>query len=134
MDRFEHTVDVRYSDLDTYGHVNNAVYGTYCEEARIAYIAEVLGITETGEFPAVVASLDIDFRSSVTEPSSVDVRVWVPKLGDSSLTMAYELEQNGRVVAEAETTVVAIDPATRETRPIPGEWREAVAEYEALED
>jgi len=134
MDRFEYTVDVRYNDLDTYGHVNNAVYGTYCEEARIAYIAEVLGITEIGEFPAVVASLNIDFRSSVTQPTSVDVRVWVPELGNSSLTMAYELEQDGRVVAEAETTIVAIDPATRETRALPEEWREAVVEYEDLDD
>jgi acyl-CoA thioester hydrolase len=134
MDRFEYTVDVRYSDLDTYGHVNNATYGTYCEEARVAYIAEVLGITEVDEFPAVVASLDIDFRSSVTEPTSVDVRVWVSNLGTSSLTMAYELEQGGRTVAEAETTVVAIDPATRETRALPEEWREAVAEYEGLDD
>jgi acyl-CoA thioester hydrolase len=134
MDRLEHTVDVRYNDLDTYGHVNNVVYGTYCEEARIAYVAEVLGITEIGEFPAVVASLNIDFRSSVTEPTSVDVRVWVPELGTSSFTMAYELVQGGRVVAEAETTNVAIDPATGETRALPDEWREAIVEYEGLDD
>ena len=134
MDRFEYTVDVRYTDLDTFGHVNNVVYGTYCEEARVAYIAEVLGIDEIDEFSAVVASLEIDFRASVTEPTSVDVRVWVTRLGDSSMTMAYELEQDGRVVAEAETTIVAIDPATRETRSIPEEWREAVVEYEGLDD
>ncbi|MEF8853278.1 MAG: thioesterase family protein [Haloarculaceae archaeon] len=133
MDRFEHAVNVRYNDLDTFGHVNNAIYATYCEEARVAYVAEVLGITDVDEFPAVVASLDVDFRSSVTEPTSVDVRVWVPRLGTKSMTMAYELEQDGRLVAEAETTIVAVDPATRETRPLPGEWREAVAEYEGLD-
>jgi acyl-CoA thioester hydrolase len=130
MDRFEHTVDVRYNDLDTFGHVNNAVYGTYCEEARVAYINEVLGIEDIDQFPAVVASLEIDFRSSVTEPTSVDVRVWVTRLGNSSMTMAYELEHDGRLVAEAETTIVAIDPATRETRPLPEEWREAVVAHD----
>ena len=115
MDRFEHTVEVRYSDLDTYGHVNNAVYGTYCEEARVAYIEEVLGIADVDDFPAVVASLAIDFRSPVTEPTSVDVTVWTANLGESSLTMDYELRQGDRLVAEAETTIVAIDPETRET-------------------
>jgi acyl-CoA thioester hydrolase len=132
MDRFEHTVEVRYSDLDTYGHVNNAVYGTYCEEARVAYIEEVLGIADVDDFPAVVASLAIDFRSPVTEPTSVDVTVWTANLGESSLTMDYELRQGDRLVAEAETTIVAIDPETRETRPIPDPWREAVADHEGL--
>ena len=130
MDRFEHAVDVRYNDLDTFGHVNNAIYATYCEEARVAYIAEVLGIENIDEFPAVVASLNVDFRSSVTEPTSVDVRVWVSRLGDSSMTMHYEIEQDGRLAAEAETTIVAIDPATRETRSLPDEWRDAVAAFE----
>lgn len=133
MDRFEHTVDVRYSDLDTFGHVNNALYATYCEEARVAYVAEVLGVTDVDEFPAVVASLQVDFRSSVTEPTGVDVRVWVSRLGTESMTMAYELEQAGLLVAEAETTIVAVDPATRETRPLPDEWREAVTAYEELD-
>ena len=132
MDRFEHTVEVRYSDLDTYGHVNNAVYGTYCEEARVAYIEEVLGIADVDDFPAVVASLAIDFRSSVTEPTSLDVTVWTANLGESSLTMDYELRQGDRLVAEVETTIVAIDPETRETRPIPDPWREAVADHEGL--
>jgi acyl-CoA thioester hydrolase len=133
MDRFAHEVPVRYSDLDTYGHVNNAVYGTYCEEARVAYVGEVLGIESVDEFPAVVASLSIDFRASVTEPTSVDVRVWVSRLGESSLTMEYELEQDGRLAAEAETTIVAVDPASGETRPIPDRWRDRIAEYEDLD-
>jgi len=133
MDRFEHEVTVRYSDLDTYGHVNNAVYGTYCEEARVAYVADVLGVESVDEFPAVVASLSIDFRASVTEPTTVDVRVWTSRLGESSLTLQYELEQDGELVAEAETTVVAIDPASRGTRPLPAEWRERVASYDDVD-
>lgn len=133
MERFEQEVAVRYSDLDTYGHVNNAVYGTYCEEARVGYINEVFGVESIDEFPAVVASLSIDFRAPIREPTSVTVAVWVSRLGDSSMTMEYELRQSGQVVAEAETTLVTIDPATGETRPLPDEWRERVAEYEGLD-
>ncbi|MFC7195480.1 acyl-CoA thioesterase [Halosimplex aquaticum] len=48
---FEHEVDVRYRDLDTFGHVNNVVYGTYCEQARVAYIEEVLGSTTSTSSP-----------------------------------------------------------------------------------
>jgi len=133
MNRFEQEVEVRYNDLDTYGHVNNAVYGTYVEQARVGYVVEVLGVESVDEFPAVVASLSIDFRDSVRTPTSVTVRVWVSRLGDSSMTMNYEVEHGGRLVAEAETTLVAVDPATGETRPIPEQWRERIAEYEGLD-
>ncbi|MFC7142580.1 acyl-CoA thioesterase [Halosimplex aquaticum] len=131
---FEHEVDVRYRDLDTFGHVNNVVYGTYCEQARVAYIEEVLGLDDINEFSAVVVSLNIDFRSSVTELSTVDVGVAVTRLGESSFTTAYELRQDGELVAEAETTQVFVDPETRESRPIPPELRERIAEFEDLDD
>lgn len=131
---FEHEVSVRYRDLDTYGHVNNVVYGTYCEEARVAYVEEVLGLEEIDEFTAVVASLELDFRSSVTELTTVDVWTSVVRMGESSFTMAYELRQSGELVAEAETTLVFVDPETRESRPIPEEWRERVREFEGLDE
>jgi acyl-CoA thioester hydrolase len=92
----------------------------------------VLGIDDVDEFPAVLAGLEIDFRSSVTETTAVDVAVSVVRLGDTSFTMAYELRQDGDLVAEAETTQVFVDPETRESRPIPAEIRERVAEFEEL--
>ncbi|WP_436924060.1 acyl-CoA thioesterase [Halosimplex amylolyticum] len=130
---FEHEVDVRYRDFDTFGHVNNVVYGTYCEQARVAYIEEVLGVDDIDEFSAVVVSLNVDFRSSVTEPSTVDVGIEVTSLGESSFTMAYELRQDGALVAEAETTQVFVDPETRESRPIPPELRERIHDFEDLD-
>jgi acyl-CoA thioester hydrolase len=132
-DAFEHTVPVRYRDLDTYGHVNNVVYGTYCEEARVAYLREVLPIDDADDLSMVVVSLSIDFRASVTEMTNVDVAVAVARMGDSSFTMEYEVSQDDRVVAEAETTQAYIDPEVRETRPLPDEWRERVAEFEGLD-
>jgi acyl-CoA thioester hydrolase len=131
---FEHEVPVRYRDLDTYGHVNNVVYGTYCEEARVAYVEEVLALDEIDEFTAVVASLELDFRSSVTELTTVDVGVSVARMGESSFAMVYELRQDGELVAQAETTQVFVDPETRESRPVPDAWRERVREFEGLDD
>jgi len=130
---FEHEVDVRYRDLDTFGHVNNVVYGTYCEQARVAYVEAVLGLDDIDEFTAVVVSLNVEFKASVTELSTVDVGVAVARVGESSFTMTYELRQDGDLVAEAETTQVYVDPATRETRALPEEWRAAIADHEGLD-
>ena len=130
---FTHEVAVRYRDLDSYGHVNNVVYGTYCEEARVAYLREVLDVDDPDDLSMVVAALEIDFRSSVSELTTVDVDVAVTRLGESSFTTAYELAQDGAVVAEAETTQVYVDPVTRETRSLPESWRERLAEFEGIE-
>lgn len=130
---FEHDVRVRYRDLDAFGHVNNVVYGTYCEEARVAYVREVLGVEEIGEFPAVVASLELEFQRSVSELADVTVGVRVPRLGESSLPFEYELIDESGTVARGETVQVIVDPETRETRSIPEEWRERIAAFEGFE-
>lgn len=130
---FEHDVAVRYRDLDTFGHVNNVVYGTYCEEARVAYIDEVLGISDIDEFNAVLASLELDFRRSVTELTDVTVGVRVPRLGDSSFPFEYEIAADGETVATGQSVQVVVDRESRESRPIPDQWRERIAEFEGID-
>lgn len=85
---FETTARIRYADLDTYGHVNNAVYATLLEEARIEYFddvvevgAEVSGLE--GATGTVVASLELAFERSIQRTGEVTVTVAVPELGES---------------------------------------------------
>jgi len=130
---FRHDVRVRYRDLDTFGHVNNVVYGTYCEQARVAYIEEVLDLDDLNEFTAVLATLELDFHTSVTELTDVTVGVRIPRLGETSFPFEYELAVDGELVAEGESVQVVVDPATREKRSIPEAWRERVATHEGIE-
>ncbi|SFR99230.1 acyl-CoA thioester hydrolase [Halomicrobium zhouii] len=142
---FETTVAVRYSDVDTYGHVNNATYATYLEEARIDYLEEVLGdearslAAESAEgdgggaaVGVVVASLDIQYRHSVGLVDSVSVGVRVPRLGDASFPIEYEIRSDGDVAAEGTTTMVAYDREAGKSRPLPDSWRERIASFEGL--
>ncbi len=131
MDEFsyEQEVQVRFQDLDAVGHVNNAVYATYLEEARIGYLKEVFEV-DTQELGAVIAHLEIDYRQPVTDDTYVTVAVRTLEPGNSSVPMEYEIRTDGEVVATAETVMVAIDYETGETRRLPDEWRERLAEYE----
>ena len=131
MDEFsyEQEVQVRFQDLDAVGHVNNAVYATYLEEARIGYLKEVFEV-DTQELGAVIAHLEIDYRQPVTDDTHVTVAVRTLEPGNSSVPMEYEIRTDGEVVATAETVMVAIDYETGETRRLPDEWRERLAEYE----
>lgn len=135
---FTTTVDVRYNDLDTYGHVNNAIYGTYIEEARVDYLETVLGgeiadITGEGEETGmVVANLQLDFEQPIRLADEVTVGVRVPRLGEKSFPFEYEIRSQGGVAATGETTMVAYDRGTEGSVPIPDSWRESITEFEGL--
>jgi len=137
---FEYTteVEVRYTDIDTYGHVNNATYATYFEEARIDYLEDVvdsddalLSGSESGT-GIVIANLEIDFVQPVHIGDTVVVAVRVPRLGEKSFPFEYEVRTDDGVAATGETTVVTYDRDTESSRPIPEEWRDAITQFEGV--
>lgn len=131
-DAFSVEVPVRYRDLDPMGHVNNGVYASYLEEARIAYIESVL---ERGDetFTSVIANLEITYRQSIELGDDPTISLAVTELGTTSCTMAHEFRVDGEVVATAETTIVHVDPEEQKPTPIPEPIRERIREYEGLE-
>lgn len=120
----ETTVPVRYRDLDPQGHVNNAVFATYVETARVDFLRAVLD-APGDDPPVVVASLSLDFERRVTlDDGRVVVTTRVPTLGRTSVTTEHELRAGGEVVARAEATLVHLTDG--EPTPLPAEWRSAL--------
>ncbi|SDQ36058.1 acyl-CoA thioester hydrolase [Halopelagius longus] len=126
-------VDVRFQDLDAVGHVNNAVYATYCEQARVDFFEDVIGLRST-DLNIVLASLQLQYRKPIEGTGTVSVELDVPEVGNSSFTMAYELTYEGEVVATGESVQVVVDPETRESVRVPDSWREAVGAEAGSED
>lgn len=124
-------VDLRFQDLDAAGHLNNAVYVTVIEEARVAYLEDVLDLS-LAEMSIVVAGLDVDYQQPVTDPTSITVETRVSDLGTTSFEMTYTLSHDESVVATATTTQVTIDPGTREPTALPDTWRDGLTDYEDL--
>ena len=129
---YETQLDVRFRDHDLLGHVNNAVYATYCEEARVRYYRDVLDVS-VGDVSTVLAHFEIDYARAVEDVPSVTVAAGVTGVGESSFEMAYEIRVDGDPAATAEATQVVYDPDADETRPVPDEWRERFAEFEGRE-
>lgn len=125
---YEIDVPVRYRDLDTYGHVNNAIHSTYLEEARIAYFEDVLGLEQQARGMLVV-SLSIDFEAPI-QADQVTVGLSITRIGTTSFDFEYVIEAEGEVVARAKTIQVAYDEEAEETIPFPDDWRAAVREFE----
>jgi acyl-CoA thioester hydrolase len=113
----EVTIPIRWRDVDAYGHVNNAVFLTYLEEARDRLVESLFG--DRG-WDFVIARVAIDFRSELRQRDrEVVVRSDVTGFGTSSVRTAERvLAGDGRLSAEAESVVVARDPETGRARPL----------------
>jgi acyl-CoA thioester hydrolase len=130
--RYSRAQDVAFRDLDGLGVVNNAVYLTYIETARLGYMVEVLGIRSLDEIGVIVAKVDIDFRSPARLLETLEVGARVPRLGTRSLHMDHEVRgADGRLVAQAATVLVSFDYGERMPIPVPDEWRTRIEAYEA---
>jgi acyl-CoA thioester hydrolase len=123
----ERRIEIRWRDLDAYGHVNNAVYLNYLEEARDAWVQAVLGkVGDTWDF--VLARVAIDFKHELTqEDGAVLVRCALDSFGRSSVRTREEIVKlDGTISALAESVVVARDPDARRSRPLNDEERAAL--------
>ena len=110
-------IPIRWRDVDAYGHVNNAVFLNYLEEARDRLVESLFG-AEAWDF--VIARVAIDFRSELRqEDREVIVRCAVTSFGTSSVrTQELVHAIDGRLSAEAESVIVARDPRAGRSRPL----------------
>ena len=110
---------VRFRDVDSFGHVNNAVYSTYLEQARL----DALG----GLGSVILARVEIDFRAEVNVGEEVEVRSRCTRIGTKSVELEHEILANGRLAAEAKSVLVGFDYERRVSAPIPDQLRERLS-------
>jgi acyl-CoA thioester hydrolase len=116
-------IEIRWRDLDGFGHVNNAVYMTYLEEARDALYTGLLGEVV---HRMVLRHTSVDFRSGlVQEDDEVEVTTEIIRVGTSSVTTRETVTavSDGRVAAVAETVMVYTDDARNASAPFPDSAR-----------
>jgi acyl-CoA thioester hydrolase len=117
---FVHREHVRFHDLDGMAHVNNAVFSTYLEEARLAWFGDA---DPQPLADVILARTEIDFRSPVQSGEIVEIGVRPSRVGTKSFELEYELRADGRVVASAKSVLVGYDYERAESVPIPERWR-----------
>lgn len=117
------TLRVRFGETDMAGHVNNAVYLSYLEEARIRFLHEVLALDD---MPLILASAHLDFVSQVFFPEDVTIESGVCRLGRSSFDMVHRVyrEPMHQLALSSVVTIVYFDYDAQKPAPFPDEWRE----------
>jgi|UniRef100_UPI00404A5B7E acyl-CoA thioester hydrolase len=123
---------VRWDDLDGFGHVNNASYLTYIQEARANFTW--YSRKEAGLEPVfsdmVVGRAEVDFIVPIYEGGfDLDVAIWVAKIGNSSFDLVYELSSPLGLHARGRTVQVAVSMETKKSRPLSQEERDFLTGY-----
>jgi len=119
--RFTNKQYVRWGDLDAFGHVNNATYLIYAQEARYAW-SKMLEM--------VVARAEVDFIAPIyTGDIYIDVEIWVNKIGTSSFGVTYEMKNGDELLAVVKTVQVTVSMDTKKSRPLNDAERDFLNKY-----
>jgi len=113
---------VRWDDIDAFGHVNNAKYLTYIQEARFLW---------SPLLEMVVAKAEVDYLVPIYVGGRFyEITLWVEQIGNSSFTLGYEvIGDNGVVHAKVKTVQVAVSMETKKSRPLTDSEREFLKQY-----
>ncbi len=133
---YYYPLEIRYADLDPQGHVNNARFLTYFEQARVNYLICLGLFTKDQSFleiGIILAEAQVTYKAPVYFGTPARVGVRVSRIGNKSLAMEYTLvDENDREYASGSTTLVTYDYKLHQTIPVPQEWREKIAALDAL--
>ena len=119
--KYQNKQYVRWGDLDAFGHVNNATYLVYAQEARFAWSKMI---------EMVVARAEVDFIAPIyTGDIYIDVEIWVNKIGNSSFGLTYEMKNGDELVARIKTVQVTVSMETKKSRPLTDSERNFLTQY-----
>lgn len=119
--RYQTKQYVRWGDLDAFGHVNNATYLVYAQEARYTWSKMI---------EMVVARAEVDFVAPIYEGDIyIDVEIWVNKIGNSSFGLTYEMKNGDELLARVKTVQVTVSMDTKKSRPLKDSEREFLTKY-----
>ncbi|MFH2103020.1 MAG: thioesterase family protein [Chloroflexota bacterium] len=136
--RFHHPIEIRYGDLDPQGHVNNAKFLTYFEQARVHYLIQLGLFSNDQSFldvGIILAEVKVTFLAPVNFGKDIRVGMATTRLGNKSLEMEYRLEEveTGHLLATGTSIQVAFDYRQGQSIPIPQEWRQKIAAFDGLD-
>ena len=126
-------IKIRFRDLDAFGHVNNAVYFTYMEMARMDYVTQI-GLLKK-EWPSIffiVAEATCQFKAPIQMDTALIIQTRVSSIGRSSFVLDYHFvdQAGGQIMAIGRTVQVMYDYTANRSVPMPADWRAALTSFE----
>lgn len=132
--KFRHTlpVQIRFNDVDQYGHMNNSSYFSLYDLAKTSYLRDVFGNKDWHRLGIVVANINADFLAPVFFSDDLIIETAVIHLGHKSFTLLQRAinKASGVLKCQCRTVMVGYDVATKEPVELPADFKQAVCDYE----
>ena len=125
-------IEVRFRDIDSMGHVNNAVFLTYFEEGRKAFLRDVFNIVEPRDYPFILAHIGCDFLKPMKLGDSPLLEVWIGEIREKSFSFKYRIVDRSEqkiVYGKGESIMVLFDYKENKSIPIPKDFLKEIAVY-----
>ena len=119
-------IQIRFSDMDMLGHVNNVAYGYYFDIARVKCLEQILGKIDwkEGQILALVRT-ETDFKQSVYFDDEIEIQSSITNVGNRSIKMHQALvDKKGNVKAESRSVLSTFNTKTNESFPLSEEWKQ----------
>lgn len=127
----EHNIQVRFADIDAMGHVNNAVYLSYFEQARIKYFSDLGGSWDWKSQGILLAKNTVEYRIPILLTDHVLIKTKCINIGGKSLTFSYQVQKivNDQAItcSTGESVLVCFDSIKGKTIDVPQAWRELIS-------
>ena len=131
MTDFEFTtpIEIRFADLDAYGHVNNALFFTYLETARIKLFQQHFGAFLDSHLMFLVVRAECDYRLPIELNDRLLITVRVDQVRHCSFDFSYRMHDGAaKLFAQAKTVMVSYDPRIKKPVAIPPEIKQVFAQ------
>lgn len=134
--KFTSKIDIRFRDLDALGHVNNAVYLTYVEQARIDYFKAVLHMKyDWTKWGLLLARTEINYLQPALLHHILTCQITCVSLGNKSMEFQFEIfanyNQKITPICNGKNILVCYDHIAHTSMPIPNEWKTAIEDYQS---
>jgi len=131
---FRHVMpaQIRFSDVDKYGHVNNSVYFSLFDMSKTQYLIDVIGVEKYEHMAMVVAHVEADFINPIFYPDEIVIQTSVVKLGRKSFTLVQQAlnKRTKEIKCSCQTIMVFYDVESQQSSEIPEEVRKLIEEFE----
>ena len=129
-------LQIRFNDVDKFGHVNNTVYFQFYDTAKTDYIAAVCKGVDWERLAIVVVKIEAEFVSQIKGNDHIAGRTRIVKIGNKSFHLEQDVidSDTQEVKSRCLSVMVLYDLEHQQTIPLPDEWRKAISDYEGLEN
>lgn len=117
--------EIRFADIDAMGHVNNAVYFSYFEQARIKFFKELIGGKWDWQKQGIlVARNEMNYKKPVHLNDNIVIHIKCVHIGSKSFTLTYEVKRDDEICCDGASVLVCFNHKEQITALIPDLWKE----------